>query len=51
MKKMILLTLMVLALALFAGCVTTNSGQRENTQELRKSPCASLAVEVLDGQA
>lgn len=48
MKKIISVILVVSMLAM-AGCATRESGgKRENTQDLRKSPCASLIVESQD---
>lgn len=45
MKKTLLLIGLIAAL-LMAGCSARSSGKRSNDQELRKSPCASLEIEV-----
>ncbi len=48
MKKLIISLVLIATMAL-VGCATTGSGgKRDNSQDLRKSPCASLTTELMD---
>lgn len=47
--KTLILSLTIIAIMALIGCTTTgSSGKRENSQELRQSPCASLMTESMD---
>lgn len=47
--KTIISAILIISLMTMTGCAARgSSGKRDNTQELRKSPCAFLTVETQD---